>query len=364
MNKPSSVTMQQAIQEANKEVEHFVSAETDSMLRDSLVRGIDLSIRNIGDSIENGSIEGSVIKENDGSPDPLQSTITKDGMTRLIESVRRSLEKTKAVYVYQRAPENTSAIHAGYIFVTFSIRKEWDLWARKQQLLANEAISLMNGSDPKSWEEYRDGAKNLPDEMVSSINRSLNLADNEGFNNKTPKEWLTWGRNHDLDKPMLKSKDWLEAPDVCMFYLFETAVMEILEPSGHTDSIKKTIKSENGKSEIETENTKPNTELIPDEPLKPEIYDLFDAMNKAGITALFEKVTQDKWKIHFERAARNGLKCARQGDVRPFQYNPAKVADWLVTEGLCTREYADRKLKNNLPNRSKDMKHVITGYFD
>lgn len=95
-----------------------------------------------------------------------------------------------------------------------------------------------------------------------------------------------------------------------------------------------------------------------------EICDLFDAMNQAEIAALFEKVSQDDWKNHFERAARNGLKEARQGDASPYQYNPAKVADWLVCKGLYARDYADRRLANNLPKRSKDYKHLITGLIE
>ncbi len=98
--------------------------------------------------------------------------------------------------------------------------------------------------------------------------------------------------------------------------------------------------------------------------LVPEICDLFDAISQAEIAAMFEKVTQDEWGSYFERAARNGLIDARQGDVRPWQYNPAKVADWLVRKGHYARDYADRRLANNLPKRSKDYKYLITGEID
>ncbi len=96
--------------------------------------------------------------------------------------------------------------------------------------------------------------------------------------------------------------------------------------------------------------------------LVPEICDLFDAISQAEIAAMFEKVTQ--WESYFERAARNGLIDARQGDVRPWQYNPAKVADWLVRKGHYARDYADRRLANNLPKRSKDEKYLITGEIE
>jgi hypothetical protein len=96
----------------------------------------------------------------------------------------------------------------------------------------------------------------------------------------------------------------------------------------------------------------------------PEICDLFDAISKVEIAAMFEQVTKDKWKSYFERAARNGLSDARQGDAKPRKYNPAKVADWLVSKGRYARDYADRKLANCIPKRSRDYKYLITGKMD
>lgn len=116
----------------------------------------------------------------------------------------------------------------------------------------------------------------------------------------------------------------------------------------------KQLKSEADESEDVEDNADP----------AQEICGLFDPINKVAISTLFNKVTQNEWRSYFERAARNGLSDARQGDVRPFQYNPAKVADWLVQDGLYTREHADRKLAKNLPERNKDKMHLITGDFE
>ncbi len=98
--------------------------------------------------------------------------------------------------------------------------------------------------------------------------------------------------------------------------------------------------------------------------MESEIYDLFDAMSQAAIAVMFEKVTQDEWKSYFERAARNGLGEARQGDASPCQYNPAKVADWLVSKGLYARDYAGRRLANCIPIRNRDYKYLITGVIE
>ena len=122
--------------------------------------------------------------------------------------------------------------NVGYIIGYHSIRQEWSKWANKQKLIDDEAIPLMNGLDPVSWMEYIDDEKgSFPIEMIHSIKRCLIIAKAEGFQIGTPAEWLVWGRNHDLNKPVLKSNEWLREPDTCMFYLFEIAVNAVSESS-------------------------------------------------------------------------------------------------------------------------------------
>ncbi len=230
MSKPNSISIQQAIQEAEREVERFVDAESDPMLRAILQDRIDLSISNIADSIEKNYLGGLVIKRSDGSIDPSQSTITSDHL----EFVRYSLEKTKKEYLsrydHVKNPADLLVIDVQWIITSCSIREEWDSWATKQQLLADEAIPLMNGLDPRSWKEYQNEEKNLPLEMVDSIERCLKMAESDGLTVKPPTEWIIWGRKHDLDKPILTSNT-SNIPNVCMFKLFETAVNAVSKSS-------------------------------------------------------------------------------------------------------------------------------------
>lgn len=225
MNKPNSISIQQAIQKAEKEIKRIADAESDPMLRDFLLIRTNLSISNIADSIEKKYLEGSVVKQSDGAIDPERSTMTFD----ILQYVRSSLEKEKKEYLSRydnmTNPADILVENVHGVIAYYSIRKEWDLWAAKQQLLASEAIPLMNGLDPLSWEEYEKKEKqHLPYEMIQSIKRSLVMAEDEKIVVGAPAKWLDWGRKHDLDKPILKSKDWLNMPDVCMFKLFETAV--------------------------------------------------------------------------------------------------------------------------------------------
>ena len=53
-------------------------------------------------------------------------------------------------------------IRRGFFLGYYSIRNEWALWASQSKLIAKEAIPLMNGLDPRSWEEYEKKEKRLP----------------------------------------------------------------------------------------------------------------------------------------------------------------------------------------------------------
>lgn len=227
MNKPNSISIQQAVQKAEKEIKRIADAESDPMLRAILLGRIDLSISDIADSIEKKYLEGSIVKQSDGEIDPGLSTMTFD----ILQYVRSSLEETKKWYLSQhdneKSPADILVENAHYVIAYYSIRKEWDLWAAKQQLLASEAIPLMNGLDPLSWQEYERNEKSFPNTMTQSIYRSLEMAEKEKISILTPFEWLNWGRKHDLDQLIIKSRDWLQEPDTCMFYLFEDAVNKI-----------------------------------------------------------------------------------------------------------------------------------------
>ncbi len=192
-NKPDHVNMQQAIQEAKKEIKHIVDAESDSTLRSILNERIELSISNIADKIEKNLLEGSIINQNDGSIDPTQTIVR----TNLVECVKRALEKEKTRYLLHRQhidnPKHSQVINANCFITLYSIRNEWNLWAIKRQLLADEAIPLMHGVDPTSWKEFKKGVKGVPDDMAHSIERCLEIANAKQVVIETPIDWLIWG---------------------------------------------------------------------------------------------------------------------------------------------------------------------------
>lgn len=126
-------------------------------------------------------------------------------------------------------PDYKNSENIGFVIESYNIKEHWDFFAQKKTLLADEAIPLMNGLDPNSWEEYKKNEKDLPKDMIRSIERCLKIALADGIVKCAPSEWLVWGRIHDLDKPTIRSHEWLHEPDVCMWGLFASAVNKHVE---------------------------------------------------------------------------------------------------------------------------------------
>ncbi|MBK9784723.1 MAG: hypothetical protein IPP59_11325 [Betaproteobacteria bacterium] len=91
------------------------------------------------------------------------------------------------------------------------------------------------------------------------------------------------------------------------------------------------------------------------------LADLFDPVRPAQLEAMFPD--GDKWKSYTERAKRNGLEPARIGRGL---FNPYLAAAWWIRKGPAGWQWerCQRKLANNLPARSRDSKHEITGEYE
>ncbi|SOD16558.1 hypothetical protein SAMN06297164_0632 [Nitrosomonas ureae] len=139
-------------------------------------------------------------------------------------------------------PGYENSVNIGYIIESFNIKEHWHLFAQKKTLLADEAIPLMNGLDPDSWEEYKKNEKGLPKDMIRSIERYLKIALADGLVKCAPSEWLVWGRFHDLDKLTIRLHEWLPVTNVCMWEFFESAVNKhVEETTSHFNSNTKQV---------------------------------------------------------------------------------------------------------------------------
>lgn len=93
-----------------------------------------------------------------------------------------------------------------------------------------------------------------------------------------------------------------------------------------------------------------------------ELAALFDPVRRATLEALFPD--GGKWEMHTERAARNGLIDARAGHGK---FNPYRAARWWMDTQAPPGwkwERCARVLANNLPPRSRDCGHLLTGDLD
>lgn len=94
-----------------------------------------------------------------------------------------------------------------------------------------------------------------------------------------------------------------------------------------------------------------------------ELAELFDPVGKAQLEAMFPD--GGRWSVHTERQARKGLKAAAW--VKRGKFNPFLAARWWMdtqSPDGWTWERCLRKLANNLPSRSRDLKHLLTDNFD
>lgn len=94
-----------------------------------------------------------------------------------------------------------------------------------------------------------------------------------------------------------------------------------------------------------------------------EVIAAFDPLPIEGISKLFSlnNVADHNlktWKKLQNKASENGLKEARVitgGGRRGSTFNPVLVAEWLIKKGKITKQQATRKLRNNIPEHSKDL---------
>ena len=91
---------------------------------------------------------------------------------------------------------------------------------------------------------------------------------------------------------------------------------------------------------------------------------LFDPVTVAQLEKMFPTQGKDehgKWRGWADRAARNGLKTAARDGRATF--NPYRAAIWWLKNGPEGWDLArcHRALANNLPARSMDFKHLLTG---
>jgi len=98
-----------------------------------------------------------------------------------------------------------------------------------------------------------------------------------------------------------------------------------------------------------------------------ELKEAFDPVPLSTIANMFKLNTDEEknlkqWRILAAKASRNGLNKTRVSTGKgkaESTFNPWLVGDWVIQNRGYTQEKVNRKLANNLPERSKDLKDLI-----
>lgn len=115
---------------------------------------------------------------------------------------------------------------------------------------------------------------------------------------------------------------------------------------------------------VRIEQSAPAANITPpdDADYAEKLATLFDLVTATQLEKTFP--ADGKWTNWAERASRNGLKdAAKEGRGK---FNPYKAAVWFVKQGIAGWDLARcyRVLANNLPARSLENKHLLTGNMD
>lgn len=110
---------------------------------------------------------------------------------------------------------------------------------------------------------------------------------------------------------------------------------------------------------VKAESTTPLADNASNEALAA-LFDLVTVEILAKMFPTDKNYTTEQWKKWAERAARNGLKDARYGRKT---FNPYDAGVWFLTRGVpgWDIDRLNQRLVKNLPARSRDEAHLITG---
>tara|TARA_B110000914_G_C15496052_1_gene463308 strand:+ start:206 stop:925 length:720 start_codon:yes stop_codon:yes gene_type:complete len=228
---------------------------------------------------------------------------------------------------------------------------DWKHWLHMSEIRIGQAVALSMNLDPhkmgmtrtcEGW-QYLDGAFQNEEQEGDFYQRCILLIDN-AFSNKNLRstESLLVGINQERNHTAKIHLEYFPEWALSVEWTIPKELKTLVDPKNLP---KETKQEETGQEETRQEKK----------------YALFDPVSPEEIIATFDGVTPDEWKELFKRANRNKLRELREeGDL----YNTAKVGDWLVVQGKYSPQHLRNKLKNSVPDRSLDDKHVITGEYD
>lgn len=139
-----------------------------------------------------------------------------------------------------------------------------------------------------------------------------------------------------------------------------------LAMAGITGQALEAIPSAINKMEIRRGIKPPENKTLPittqdDKSTKEKFAHLFDPVPVESLEKMFP--SNGKWKLWAEKAKATGLSCAK---ITRAKFNPYLAGVWFIRRGIegWDEDRLNRTLANNLPERSRDYKHLLTGKYD
>lgn len=234
---------------------------------------------------------------------------------------------------------------------------DWSFWPASRRVKRDEAIALSLDLDPHTLYSSTDGHINpdfCPDNATAILFlKRLNLLTAcDSRTNILLSDFAAWAVSNLPSIPL----------DLAAMAHKRVDVPEQIDAPA-TVSNTAPAKVGGGEAAIEDEQPEPVTDGRPSgEDADAQIALLFDPVTVAALEKMFP--ADGKWAGWAEHASRNeGLKAARAGRGR---FNPYLAGIWFAGKGIKGWDLAfcRRRLGSNLPARSLDSKHLLTGELE
>lgn len=233
---------------------------------------------------------------------------------------------------------------------------DWDFWQNMPHAMAWQACALSLNIDPDSMKHSGSGWMAGPGRgpfFEPSSFPSKDVADQFDKRLRLLSARITKFHLHSIN----------QARSRCEIYLSEFAAWAVSEMKW--DGLPPELVALTQEQDKQAE-AAPVTRPMDDEQTNPAdhaqtLAALFDPVPVEALEKMFP--SSGKWKTWAEKAKANGLIDAREGTAK---FNPYKAGAWFVHKGAegwdTDRLY--QRLARNLPPRSRDSAHLLTGDFE
>jgi hypothetical protein len=241
---------------------------------------------------------------------------------------------------------------------------DWDNWRHMLRVTLWDAVNLWCNIEPSSREPYGGTVCSIDNHLLEEFTIRLKIAESHMAAGRLPEankygysgrpkvtpvnlpDFAAWAKGIGKSIPN-------ELADIVHSLEATPEIEQTQQPPPAT--IESPPAPEQAKSEGQEESA------VTDHAADEELAALFDSVSVAALAKMFP---DEKWPVLAERAARNGLSVAR---TERGLFNPYRAAIWWLKKQKplgWDLAHVYRTLGKNLPARSLDSKHLVTGEIE